>query len=527
MKKNFKNIFAISLLSLAVLGGCKDNVMEEIKTLNTERTFSATGLTATVLNKVNVRLTWAKVANAKSYTVEIYDNQDLSGTPVKTITDIKYDQLPYTVTGLAGATTHSVRVKAISSTGVEDSKWVSVTFKTDAEQILNTVNAGDITASTVKVTWAAATEVTKLVFNPGNITYTLTATDIASGNATVSGLTAETLYTVAIYNGNVQRGTATFTTGVDVSAFTQVYSDADLTTALAAAGPVKIALHPGTYTLTSDITANKNITIVGTDAGNKPTINRAVFKMDASAALTLNNVKLDGNQASNTNQLVVYNTVDVNNTYGALSILNSEVYNYQKGLIYINKKALVEAIAIENSLIHDINCTGGGFIDMRTGFAKVFTMKNNSIYNITEDNSRDLFRIDNTANFNTQTGNKLIIENNTFYNALNRAAGRLFNIRLVSLQVYFNKNIVANTDNYYYAISSSQYLESTIAEMQKNNYHNAPNLYGSTTTNAINDKTANGYTTLDPGFTAAATGNFTVTNADLKATKIGDVRWIN
>ncbi|MDQ8004132.1 MAG: DUF4957 domain-containing protein [Pedobacter sp.] len=520
--KNISKIYLVSFLALTVLGSCKDDNLEPITTLKTDRAFSATGLTATIVNKVNVRLTWAKVSNAATYSVEIFDNVDLSGTPVKTITDVRFEQLPLTVNGLEGNKQHTARIKSIGVEGTAESKWISVGFRTDAEQILNAVNAGDITANSVKVTWPAGETVTRLVFTPGTVSHTLTAAEIAAGSATVSGLTAETLYTVAILNNTIQRGSANFTTSVDVSAFTQVRTDAEFTTALAASGAVRIALHPGTYTLISDITADKNITIVGTNAGNKPIINRAVFKMAANAGLTLNNVKLDGNQAGgNTNQLIVYNEA-LATTYGAVSILNSEIYNYQKGLVYINVKALVESITVENNIIRDFNVTGAAFVDMRTGFAKTFTMKNNTLYNFTtSDSQRDLFRIDNyTADFTSQTTNKLIIQNNTFYNVMNYTGTRYLYNRLSTLSNIFSKNIIAGSVAYYSNQSSTN-----IGEMLNNNYFNAANFYESTTTSARNDAAANGYTRLDPGFANAATGNFTISNVDLKANGIGDVRW--
>ena len=200
MKKNFKNIIAYSLISLAFLNGCKEDNLVPNTDLKTERAFSATDLQATVINKVNVRLNWKKVTNASSYVIEVFDNTTFTGNPVKTISDVRFEQLPYTVTGLAGNLQHAVRVKSVSSVGAADSKWISATFKTDPEQILNAVNAGDVTANSVKVTWPAGETVTRLVFTPGIVSHTLTPTEIAAGSATVSGLTAETLYTVAIFN---------------------------------------------------------------------------------------------------------------------------------------------------------------------------------------------------------------------------------------------------------------------------------------------------------------------------------------
>lgn len=50
--------------------------------------------------------------------------------------------------------------------------------------------------------------------------------------------------------------------------------------------------------------------------------------------------------------------------FGDLTINGCEIRNYIKGLIYINVAAVPNTIKIENSLIHDIVCDGGDFIDM-------------------------------------------------------------------------------------------------------------------------------------------------------------------
>lgn len=97
---------------------------------------------------------------------------------------------------------------------------------------------------------------------------------------------------------------------------------------------------------------------------------------------------------------------------------------------------------------------------------------------------------------------------------------RYLYVRLTSMSNYFNKNIVANSVAYYTNQSSTN-----ITELLNNNYFNAANFYESTTTSAKNDATTNGYTKLDPGFANAAAGNFTISNVDLKANGIGDVRW--
>ena len=100
------------------------------------------------------------------------------------------------------------------------------------------------------------------------------------------------------------------------------------------------------------------------------------------------------------------------------------------------------------------------------------------------------------------------------------AAGECFYIRLASHEITFNKNILAATEGYY-----TNQASTTIKEMSKNNYFNAPNFTGSTTSGAKND--TGDCTQLDPGFANAANGDFRVSNLTLKAAGIGDPRWIN
>src|SRR5688572_9762701 len=136
------NIYFSALCLMALIGfsGCEDGTVEEITSLKTDQIFSPTGLSASVINKTNIQLTWKAVTGASSYTIEVFDTPDFSGTPVKSIPNITFVQLPYTVTGLAGDTQYAIRVKAIGE-GIADSKWITATVKTDPEQIFKTIDA--------------------------------------------------------------------------------------------------------------------------------------------------------------------------------------------------------------------------------------------------------------------------------------------------------------------------------------------------------------------------------------------------
>eukprot|EP01136_Pigoraptor_vietnamica_P023770 Opistho-1_new@76213 len=232
MLRNNKYIAVLFLITLIGFSSCKDDAMEEITKLQVNRTFSPTGLSATVINKTNIRLSWNAVSNAKSYTIEVFETADFSGTAVKTIKDIAFTQLPYTVTGLAGDTQYAIRVKAVGD-GVADSKYITGSIKTDPEQIFQAVDATKLTANSVVLNWPAGEVATTITLSPGNITRTVTAAEIAAGAATITGLTGETLYTARLFNGTKVRGTITFTTLLDLGGAIAVYPTDNLATLMA------------------------------------------------------------------------------------------------------------------------------------------------------------------------------------------------------------------------------------------------------------------------------------------------------
>lgn len=129
-----KNIYIYTALFLMIgicsFTSCSKDELSENTTLSVSRAFSPTALVATVVNKTGARLNWAKVDNASSYTIEVYNNTGF-GAPIKAVATVTFDQVPYTITGLEANTQYSIRVKAIGE-GVEDSKWSTVTLKTDA-----------------------------------------------------------------------------------------------------------------------------------------------------------------------------------------------------------------------------------------------------------------------------------------------------------------------------------------------------------------------------------------------------------
>jgi len=502
------------LTLIITVSSCKDDILPEVTDLNANRLFSPVDLQAQIVNQTAVRLTWKAVDKAESYTIQFFanGNDDFSGEPVKTVSDITFDQVPYTVPGLDGETDYSVRVKAVGES-IADSKWINTVFKTDPEQIFQEVNPVELMATQVTLHWTAGETATEIILTPGNIVHTVTAEEITAGEATLTGLTSETAYTAKLMNGNKTRGTATFTTLIDLGDAIAVYPEDDLTTMLEAAQDGDIfALLPGEYH-TQDIVISKSIAIKGAKPADRPVLAGTILRIIEGAGLELSNLVFDGTGSKDGNQALIYDMDLPAGTYGALNIENCSISNYNKGLMYVNKQSLIESVTFKGNTISNIIGDGGDGIDFRNGLAKTFTFINNTVYNSAKD--RDFFRMDAGGSSNFPGQNSVItITNNTFNEVCSGSSSRrILYIRLATHQITFSKNIVANMQGIYTNQSSTN-----IVAMSKNNYFNAPNL-------AENDSFGD-FTTLNPGFKDAANGDFTVSNDDLKFAGIGDPRWL-
>src|SRR6187549_3933738 len=134
MNMRTKNIFIIllGLLSCAFVG-CEDKIDPLITELNLERVLSPVGLKAIVRNKTAIELTWDLREDADHYVVE-FSEDSLEFNTIIFSDEVTGDELPYQH-NFAGETRYSARVKAISSEGIEDSKWSTVTIATAQENI--------------------------------------------------------------------------------------------------------------------------------------------------------------------------------------------------------------------------------------------------------------------------------------------------------------------------------------------------------------------------------------------------------
>lgn len=531
MKRYILSICAIAALSLGCFTATSCGDPEETSDLVLGRVLSPTGITARVSQNVNIVVGWNAMDGASSYEVEAYaDTPDYGErTPDVSMTTEKTE---VTLANLIGETDYYIRVRAIDGENAErNSIWTEIMRTTNPEQNMNKVKSGDIQSVSVTLTWTAGIQADKIICTPTasgstaeTVTYTLTAEDIANGSATVTGLTPETNYRATLKLGEKTRGYATFKTNLDLRDAIVLSPDDDWVSAIqnAAAGS-KFALKPGTYTLvgtsSSDkLQINSSVTIGAQDSGNLPVLNTCIHVNNGSA-LTLYQVVLDGSNTDGS-QAIEFKTAT---GYGDLVIKGSEVRNYTKGFIYINVAAVPDNITIDNCLIHDVECSGGDFIDSRKGGWNTLSITNTTIYKCAQ--KRDILRADD-ASSSVSAAMETTIDHCTFYNVgSGKSNYRFFYLRFKGNSNTFTNNVVANFNNTRGFANSSAVGVPTYSN---NYYYNCSNLMS-----LAEGNTQTGVTCFDTTGTAlennpfkdAGNGDFTITDEVYQSYQFGDSRW--
>lgn len=518
--------YLLGLATIITVSSCSDQ-MDEITSLILDRNYAPVELTAKVVNKTNVKLTWVK-SNADSYTIEVFQDDSLTfaGTPVKTITNIQASDIPYTVNSLQGETNYSFRVKAVTKDDASrDSKWSTAYVETEAENILSAVNEEtDITATTVTLNWPAGQTATSIVatnndsFASNVITHTITADEIAAGKATISGLTPETNYTIKLYNTTKTRGTVKVKTAIDLGGATLVKAGSDLKTCIDNANDGDVlALMPGTYpinTIDGNMPLNKSIAIKSVRSYDKAII-QGGFQLNNGAALSLTQLVLDGNNNTTIKYVADYKTAG---KFGDLTIEGCDVKGYTGGVYYVNIAADITNLKINNSIIHNIS-TASDFMDCRLGAIHNLTFTNNTVYAIS---CRDFFRYDNKASSFPGVTPYINVDHNTL-DGLGSVNKGVFYVRFTGTSIAFTNNIVSNSTGLF-----CKFAPTSIPNFSGNNYYNSPNFV-----EATDDKTNVGITVYDntgtsynPSYADYTNHDFTVKSEDLKSSKTGDPRWI-
>ena len=367
MKKIFNKISLLIAAGLVLVGmaACSDPD-EPVTSVEFNKLFSPTELEAKVQNKTSVKLLWTTISKAESYTIELYaddPNMTFQGTPLvkkptadqindESTSKKSYYECSYTIDGLMGETTYSVRLKAEGSN--KESNWSATTFETGKEQVLQTPSTSDIGKTWVRLTWPAGIEATRIaVVKSGEElqSHTLTAEEIAAGSATIDGLNMESTYTFYLYNGDKERGKIEVTT---LPNYTPVSVTDKLQDAInnASDGETVMLVDNAVYTAgTNDsgdpitsLKISKNTILA---ANNGAILKGCNFQITEGASLEIKGLIIDGEGGSGDQAFIFKDETAVDH----LTITGSEIKNFTKGFFYINNAVLVDTMSSSSPIV--------------------------------------------------------------------------------------------------------------------------------------------------------------------------------
>lgn len=526
--------FLVSLFLVGTLMSCSSYTEDLIDVLEVNQAFSPIDFKATIRTQTTVELNWTPRDNVDHYVVE-FSADDPDFTTIAKTVNVSASELPIQVQ-MEGETVYSIRVKAVVN-GLEDSKWTIVTATTLSEQIFTSIIDGDIASKEATLRWVAGSSVTKIVLTPGDITHTITADEKANGIATVTGLSPETSYQAILYNGTKARGKQTFTTGIDIGDGILVKNTEDLLVVIANANSgAKLFLEPGDYKSfgvdgvapSTEIVLNKSITISGIPGKAKPVLRYKITANAGTNNVSLLDLDLDGRVYNATSGLLenitnasLISIGSNSSNYGDILISGCNVHDYTRSIIGGSSitGSKVNSFTIDNSIVTNVNTNiGADFIDFRNIHVTNVTLKNSTFNGCST--SRDFVRIDAATGFSgTGLTSTVLIDACTIYGKTMLATNRILYVRFLNNVLTVRNTLFGDTAAMY-----ANQANTSAPVFANNNYYNSPTLNLASPTSPV--KSDAGGSALNPGFTNATTGDFTIGNQTLKDNKVGDPRWI-
>lgn len=396
MKYLSKITLAFALASASLLAV---SCVEEMPAVNEEIVLTRC-LTPTDLKLVDegqtLSFSWTKTRGADSFVVEIYDNEAMTGTPVKTIEVSAEQTLPVTAY-LDPDVTYWSRVKAVDSTGkMEDSNWASfrkvevVPIKSALDPVLV-----ERAASSITISWTSDPEVDHIRITPaldGSSEYTkvvLSKTEVSTGKAVVSGLSASTYYTLAVHFSSASRGKVTAWTLPDASGASVVVDTAQFKQLIRDGASKILVPYADTAFVIGNVVVSQPLTLIGqpSSEGVMPTVVGGFHLTAGATALRIESLKFDGKDYTYGHVI----TLDEAAAGLGVDIVNCEFTRYTKGFFYDNFPSAVNHLSLDGVYCYDFKASGGDFIDIRPAG----TYGNIAVINSTFANGqRDFIRID-------------------------------------------------------------------------------------------------------------------------------------
>ncbi len=484
IKRYYKAVFTAMFL-LFTLSACDDFSFPVDEAYN--RLFSPVSFETETVASTQVAITFSKVSGAKSYTFEFAKDSlqftDIVRTEERAFADLQLAEgstSKYTVLfgQLEGDTRYSLRIKAITTDGTPESKWVTVTFKTRGEQIFTAIQNNEKTDKSVVVRWDAGdVPVTHIVLTDALMQATrvdLTADDMVKKEKLIEGLTGGTVYIAQIFNNTNKRGELTFRTNETVPATGAVFyldgtedivsyiaalTDTDVTLVLPAAS-VFVAdwIDPLTSAAVKSLPLNDNISSItfwGLEGATQARINFTTLRVGAAInRIRFKNVEVHGN--SSTADYILNESAT--RSIAEISFEDSKIHT-MRGLVRLqnaNNSSVIDKYTMRNCIVSNIG--GYGVLHAQNTTAVVSDV---SITESTFNTITDAYVFLNTKS------NSVVVSECTFYNCL--ANGRYFfnfnnNVANVPTVFKFENNIVGK---FYYTAATPDPLHSARATNPK------------------------------------------------------------
>ena len=421
MKKNKNISMGIILVFCFALGitSCKEDSDLELPRLFRPINFNVE------TNKTVATITWAKVDDAVSYTLQL--STDSVNYDANIVLDTTLTELSF-VKELAGETNYYARLYANASDAAKNSKYNSLSFKTPAENIFTgygtDINTGKLYSAymtdvhTLTIKWVPAANVTHLILTSADEatrdSLVISGSEALAGEKVVSSLD-NSKWSVKIYNNKILRGT---TTGI-IEGDVIVAATDDLPTAITNAidGQVLLLAKGALYQMGSaTFRLGKNVKVRGLSANNRP-----VLAMTSGTPTTTSSMLgfVDGSLID----YVKFENIDFtgycDNSNSATKIgylFNNNVLTTVKNLTFTNcnlhnfGNTPMRVQASKNQVIDTLSFNGCTIFDV--GFS--------STYAIVNSNSADFI---NNINFSYCTiynfKGSLVLRQNQSFNAIN------------------------------------------------------------------------------------------------------------
>ena len=375
--KNIKYISKISIVLLTCFVGlfsaCKQDEPEmEMPYLFRPINFNAE------LNKTIATISWAKVDSAISYTFQLSEDSLFNTMLVDTVTN----QLSY-IKELAGETVFFARVRANASDTTKNSKFnAKLSFKTPKENLFQgfgtSNNTGKLFSAymtdvkTLTIKWLPGANVTHFIATPADLSsrdsIPISASEALVGIKTIV-VTANSCWTIKIYNNKIVRGTATGIIEGDII----LNTGDDLTSAITNAtdGQV-IVIAPGAIIKTGSATnrLGKNIKVRGLSASNRPVLCMTAGTPSATSSMlgfvdgsTIDYVKFENidftGYCDNSNTAIKIGYLFNNNlmtTVKNLSFLNCNMHNFGNTPMRLQagKSQVIDTLSFNGCMFNEI-----------------------------------------------------------------------------------------------------------------------------------------------------------------------------